>query len=388
MLTYGAEAVLEGNAVISNHRAGIDVNGYPVPTGVVALHNLVEDTKPVLVGAEFGLGQVVPVGFGISAYVASKVELSGNAILSSRLAGIWLREVGEARLTGNLVFETRSYDGSHPAGILGVGAGVGLLVEDTPLEFEDNALVGSVLFGAMFSGGVTWVSADGNLIEATAPDSQSGRFGGGAAFMGGAGGNFQSGAFIGNHAYGVFMSGAGSEVELSESLVSNTKPEAAEGQRGLGVCVQDGAHVDLTGILAEGNRVAGALVYEATATISGSSFVGTLAGSYGATDRGLALISSGDGVMAVGHDARVDVSETSFLDCERAGVIFHDASGSLNSCLAGGNMFGVVLQGAADVDPVDCTTVGNSEEGFMPDEVLQVPDQPMPSPSSPLGGDA
>jgi len=376
----GAALELEGNAILRNHRAGVNANGYLAPVTLVANNNLIEDTRPVLVGS----GPKVPEGFGVAAFKAEELALSGNAILTSRLASVWLHDVAGAVLDGNLLLDSLGSGHLPEQGVFGGGLGVGLIAEDCVLSLSGNTVANARMFGATFSGPAMDLTALGNLVEGARPDEISGLLGGGFALMGGANGSVTSSAFVDNSAYGVFAAGPGTSLVFSESTVMDTRVELTGGARGLGIAIQEGASASLGSALVEGSRVSGMLVYDAGAAIESSLIRGTRTGLFGTADDDLAQVSAGDGLMVVGPDSHVQVLSSSFVDCDRAGIIFHEATGSVSGCLAEANLVGLVLQGEANVNPLECTLVDNGEEDTSgSDGPLPVPSQPMPVPVVP-----
>jgi hypothetical protein len=181
-------------------------------------------------------------GRGVQVDSAGQVQLTKTALVRNREVALSVEGKGsEATVEGSVLAQTLP----DKEGSFGIGAGA---QRGAHLVLKDTALVSSSYYGLFVADGGSVVELSGSLIRDTKRDSQ-GQFGrginildGGRLVMGGS-------ALVANHEYGLFIagadaSGARSEALLSASLIRDTRTVSAT-SGGVGIAVQSGGKVEL-----------------------------------------------------------------------------------------------------------------------------------------------
>lgn len=241
--------------------------------------------------------------------------------------GVLVRGDSEVSMEESDVLDTQTTeDGTFGDGIE-VTSGAALTVQGGTVR--GNASRGVLVTGSGSSAVLTGVA----VLE-TVADGSGQRGWGVAAFAGGAA-TVASCSIEGNTQAGVVVSGSGSSIELSDSVVADTVP-AAEGTGGVGVTVEAEAALVATGCLVRANAEAGVLVTGAgsTASLTDVTVADTL---------GLAGGLHGYGV-AVQEGGALAVTQSTIRDGAGVGLF---VDGSLG----------------AQVVATGCTLEGNTREG-------------------------
>jgi hypothetical protein len=123
------------------------------------------------------------------------------------------------------------------------------------------------------------------------------------------------------------------------------------------------------------NTVAAVGVAFSQATISESFLAGTRAGSF-LDDNGDLHEDFGDGLTAA-LSADGTIERTIIERVARAGILFDQSSGAINSCESRENKYGVVLQGMPhpDFDVALSSLRDNQAEDFLSDGDLAIPSE-------------
>ena len=432
----GAAVMVSGSLLEGNVLIGVNVSG---PGTQVALSDtVVRDTKPNEYG-ELGAGMMVGKGaaatvsgglfegnteFGVLVFGSgAQVELSSTVVADTRPDGSGefgrgMQVVDGATATvSSCLFEGNTEMGVavyHPGtqvelshtvvrdtkvnenGVVGLGMQVsdGAATVVSGCLFDDNRSEGVALF---HSG--TQVEMSGTVVKGTKPDENT-EFGVGMSATGGAAATVVRCLFEGNTDIGVAVDDSGTQVDISGTVVRDTKPNE-KGQFGRGMNVSDGATATLSGCLFEGNTQVGILgglsgtqvelsgtVLRDTKPISGG-YLGTgLAVSHGAeagasmclfqrnttngvaafgegtslgldtcaildtdkggmdveTGHGLEFQVFGDGIL-VAEGGTAEVTSTVVMGNERAGVFYHESSGEVRDSVIGMNSsYGLAMQ--------------------------------------------
>lgn len=315
-VSYGGTMLLEDVASVRGTTAGIEI----YPGTVEGKRVLIEGTQLDANGF-YGEGILVLDG-GIG-------HLEDSLIVDNIEAGIGasgadaMLELRRTRLQGTLPDLT---------GADGVGA---TAFDGALLVLVDSALVDSRGAGVLMQASGA-LQMEGTLIEDVAA--------GGANFF--------------DHGYGILVdetasavvvgsvvrqsTGVGVEVldgatlELSASLVADTHPLDI-GTRGFGIFSSPESTLSLTGSRIEGSSSAAALLF-GPATLTDVLLAGTAMAD--ALEAGPEM---GDGLVAVG--AEITVARVVARDNARSGLLFQDASGSVQGSRSTGNAFGLAVQG-------------------------------------------
>ena len=365
----GAHATLTGNAVVGNQAMGVAV--YLSGTSVELTGNLVENTSPRLSDGDLGAG--------LAAWDGAFVAATGNAFVANTEAGLHLGPDAEVEATGNLVVGTRSRasDGTGGFGIEATGGRVTL---------EHNAIVANRAAGLAVGLG-TDLSATGNLLEDTRERVSDGSAGMGIALYDEATARLFGNAIVSNRNVGLYVEGA--EVDASGNLVESTVPSEGTPETGAGVGVGDGAAATLSGNAVLLSRCFGLTVWgdDTWAEATGNLVADTLPGP-GAEVTGIgsavqggararlvdnAIVRNhGAGLHVAGRDTQVEVV-ASLVEGTRpfesgvewgAGVAAQQgASLTLTSCAVRENHVAALFVTWADVDVSDCALLGTRYAG-------------------------
>ena len=287
-------------------------------TKVELSQTVVRNTKPNMKG-EYGLGMDVRAG--------AVASVSESLFQGNTTAGIAAFDVGtEVNLSDTVVRATKSAED----GVFGVGmsASDGAVVRAQKCLFEGNTM-----------GGV-WIIDSGTQAELTGMvvrDTESDEDGDWIEAMGVSGGaiaKVSGSMFEGNSTVSVLVAGTGTDVELSGTVVNDTK-KALWGDLGVGVIAQAGARtVVFTSLLAQ-NHTSGVLAWDEGTQVEMFS-----SGVFD-TQLGGAVVESneqvyGDGVVA-GEGAVVNIESSVLAGSGRAGVYYHHAAGALDESVVWDN---------------------------------------------------
>ena len=221
-----------------NHEIGLRASD---PGTTVALTSaVVRDTGPLADGT-FGRGVSVQAGASLD---ATDLLLEGNHITGLFAEGPGTTVV----LSGAVVRDTQPR--SDGTGGRGVSVQDGASFDATDLLLEGNHDVG------LFAGNPgTTVALSGAVVSDTQTGAD-GTFGRGVEVNDGASLDAIDLLLEGNHDVGLFAGNPGTTVALTSAVVRDTHPRA-DGASGRGVAVHRGASLDATGLLLEGNHEVG-----------------------------------------------------------------------------------------------------------------------------------
>jgi Right handed beta helix region len=404
----GAEASIEGSAIVGNRMAGVLATrgGVASLTGV-----LVEGTLPGPEGLSYGVG----------AHATSRSRLSIASSLLRGNAEVGIAVVGagaEAAVAGSLVQDTVAPE----RGRLG---GVGVLVARGAAMTLEDSIVWRNRGSGVHVGDASELTAARDLIEATVADPRFGegsgvsveggsarlsgcavrgnqgagvsvayagsearlafslveghlgsRLGHGVLIRGGARATLESDLIRESRSTGVFLIAEppDGEVEVKGTLVQDTLGDVTEDGSGAGI-VAAGYRLTLSSSLLRASRSAGLALFGATADVDGTVIDGVTGGGRGAGDTGL-RDRLGDGVLSLGGStARLTGVRVS--GCARAGLLFDGSAGSLTGVRASGNLMGLAIQGSPGPTVAEgCVFTGNKEVDEIEDGRLPVPEAP------------
>jgi len=230
---------------------------------------------------EYGLGMHVGEG---AAVTASDCLLEENAAL-----GLWVVFEGtEVDLLGTVVRDTYpDEDGAFGNGM--------------ELSYGADATISGCLFDGNTSVGInasdpdTRVELTNTAVRNTNPD-ESGEFGHGMEVADGATAVVSGCLFEANHLMGLSVAQSGSKVDLSQSVVRDTKPDN-NGKFGNGMQVNDGAYALISGCLFEDNQEVGVAAFHSGSQIelSGTVVMDTRPNGAGYLGSGFAALSGAEG---------------------------------------------------------------------------------------------
>ncbi len=176
-----------------------------------------------------------------------------------------------------------------------------------------------------------------------------------------------------NHEVGLLADGAGTTVTATDVLIARTQP-SPDGTLGRGIQVQLGASLTLSHANVVDNHFAAVLFYKAGGSVTDSLLAGTEpnpADTFGYAD-GLLVIA----------DSVVNATGVVTRDNARAGILFAESEGEIQSCLSTGNGYGLVIQGSKAPEISDDSIFEDNETDTDYAGNLPVPDKAMPIPDS------
>jgi hypothetical protein len=191
----------------------------------------------------------------------------------------------------------------------------------------------------------------------------------------GAQGTFVGSTFYRNHSAGVMVYSGGPKAELTNVLIEQTQPSSNSGKDGAGIVVfliPDGLLTVKSSAIID-NVVTGIGVALAQAVITDSLIAGTSEGSF-IDDNGAPHSNYGDGIVSA-YNSTTTVERTIVERVARAGIVFDQSAGSISSCEARENKYGVVIQ--REPRPVfsedENSLRENKEKNYISDGDLSIP---------------
>ena len=312
-LFASARLVARGLLLEGNHYTGLSA-AY-AGTSVDLEDVTVRNTQPLPDGA---------MGWGVDVEVGASLIARGLLLEGNHQVGLFALHAGTSvDLEDTVIRDTQPL----PDGTGGWGVGV---VEGASLFARGLLLEGNHDVGLFAAHAGTTV----DLEDATVRDTQPLPDG-----TGGLGISVQDGASLlawgllleGNHDVGLFAYGAGTTVDLEDAMILDTQP-LADGTRGAGIAVHDGASLIAWGLLLEGNHDLGLFAEDAGTTVDLQDATvrdtqplpdGTSGRGVGVQDgaslvaRGLLLDGNHDvGLFAYGAGTTVDLEDAMILDTQ------------------------------------------------------------------------
>ena len=376
---HGAQAHLYRTAIVANENSG--VAAYSQITNIDLVESLIADTKSKEVDGSGGIGVIVG-WYGSAA-------LTGNAIVNNKYAGVatFPYSVGfvpppEAELipnshfvaTKNLVQGTlpRDWDLELGVGFMAYGG--------TAMTLHSNAVVLNHSVGVLSIDRDTYVLASHNLIEDTQPGAGVASRGHGFQAYDGTFAILENNALIGNHEIGVWAGNPETILSSTNDLIRHTAPNAWGGW-GAGYMCEMGARLTVNKSVAVDNATAAAFVLAASASFNKTRMGNTWKGK--AYSEGKIIDDVADGLLAVDY-SEVEIAGSVVHGCPRAGLLFHQSSGSVSDTILHNNGFGIVLQGSPSPSLEESITYfDNHMKDLVTDGQLPVSDEPTEPPPTP-----
>lgn len=220
--------------------------GVIVEGGVVAgLNVVIRDTQ-----AFAGTGEL---GIGLWSGMGAQVDLSRVVIDGNRYLGVASFGASTSLKLSDLCIlntQAQEVDGSGGFGVM-VGGGAG--AELARVVIEENRDIGVWVYDAD-----TEVLLSDAIVRETLSRESDGHFGLGMEVSRGAHVEVRRALFDQNRETGIWALDAGSRVELTDAIIRDTRERDQGGQFGQGLVVEDGARVDVSRTLLEGNSSSGA----------------------------------------------------------------------------------------------------------------------------------
>ncbi|MEM1415008.1 MAG: hypothetical protein AAGH15_08920 [Myxococcota bacterium] len=191
-------------------------------------------------------------GRGLNVQTGARLTLVRGLVVGNQEVGVSAGGAeAEVRLEDVVVRDTlpRESDGT---------LGRGLNVEfGASLTFARGLVVGNRELGVSALGAGTEVQLDDVAVRDTRPRESDGTLGRGLNVEFGVSLTLARGLVEGNREFGVFAAGAETDVQLDDVVVRDTQAQESDGARGLGLTAVAGARLTLARGLVTGNREAG-----------------------------------------------------------------------------------------------------------------------------------
>lgn len=369
LVAAGAQASLEGNAVVANRDLGVLVDG--VNTVATLTGDLIQGTLPTATTNLQGNGVIILRG--------AHATLTSVAVVANHGVGVGVTTPGSVgTIIGSLIEGTLPQASDQE---FGKGLEVSAGAEGHLLG---SAIVANHQVGVHAGDEGSTLEATNDLLEGTLPEVSDERFGRGMEVDFGAAAMVDACVITGNRSTGLFVidskSKVPTDVHVTGSLIQNTLPRQSDGGFGVGIYCED-AHLTLETSVLRSNNVAAVLMVGTTiATISRTFVDGVPGGKFTLINPTETFSDVGDGILAL-EGASVTVTDTRIQGAIRAGLLFDQSKGSIRTTVSKGNRFGLVLQGKLQPDVgLDNDFSGNSDKSTFPDGDLPVPNASSPIP--------
>ena len=339
-LVFEDSAILDGLAPTGGPAVGVDV----ILGGTASLARiLVEGTEGFGIRAVEGALDMTETmvratqtvwgggGIGLTAYAAASVAASGCVFDGNSTIGVLVEDPSTvAVFEGTVVRDTKPNDDGNYGWGIQVGA-------DARLTFDGGVVAGNMGRGLTVTGSETLAMLSGTILSEMKPDLE-GEWGAGVFVMDGAEARASDCLVEGNSSIGFGVDGPGTAAKLLGTAIRDTA--AADGESGPGLQVSGGASVQVADGLIEGNTGLGILVSdEATfldledsvirRTIPQADLFGAGLSAYG----GASVMISGCGLMEnaptgllAREGAQVSVSGSLFRDNLSRSLVVRDST--------------------------------------------------------------
>jgi hypothetical protein len=352
LVSGGAQATLENVGLVGAQLAGLEV--LDEGTAVNAHHLMMAKSSDW----NYGVGAVVDKGAELSLTASAAVDNNGSAVAVF---------AGEVTATGNLLARNGGMSGKQANGYY---------VDGGHVVSAYDVIAGNQGMGIFAVHPGTLAEVSWALIASNREWAPKQRAGEGLGVSLQAKLVISDSAISDNHMAGLAVE-SGAEASMSRCLVEKTGVEAGSGLNGVGIWGRLGAKLTVQSSLVRGNRGAGLALLGVTGVVDGSAVRGVVAGTVSMSPDGApAADGIGDGILVLGglQGSTVDVSGTVVEGCDRAGILYASAKGTIAGTHVSGNRYGLVTQGspAPAIGPGDAFT-GNSGGDTLPDASLPVP---------------
>ncbi|RLB54190.1 MAG: hypothetical protein DRJ42_09800 [Deltaproteobacteria bacterium] len=247
---YGGARIDASRLVVAeNSTFGVECFSGDEPYAVSLSDTVIRDTE-VQSSDDFN-------GFGIILHGRGRFEASRLMVSGNRDTALFAYDPGvEVVLSDAIIRDTR------PAGIddlrgRGISIHDGARFEGVRLLVDNNLEVGIAATGDTSGADLSLVDA---VVRGTRPEAQGGNWGRGLSVVGGSRVTAERMLVADNVHEGIYVEVEGSEVILGDVVIRNTQSRASDGQYGRGIAAWDGARLEATRTLIEGNRGTGLLV--------------------------------------------------------------------------------------------------------------------------------
>ncbi len=343
----GGALTAEGCDIASNSSSGI--RGLGSEVSITLLGCTIRDS----VAVDEGMG-----GVGVTLSDGASFHARGCEISNNTMSGVLVAEEGtEATLLDTVVRNTMVGIDNESAGAIGV-------LDGATLAAEGCELISNTGFGVLANGSGTVLTLQDTTIQDTLPE-EDGVGSRGISISGGARLAATGCALIENCSMGLEAFGLGTEVQLVDTTIRDTRTHA-KGSNGVGLYIQQGASLTCTGCDITGSTSGGIMAFDADTRIAlvdtvvrdtqfeatGMLGVGIVAWQAQLTAEGCEVAGSdGYGVWATGATADVSLRDTVVRDTR--------------SHLDGTSGFGLAAGDGSKLDAERCSIIDNTSAGVI-----------------------
>jgi hypothetical protein len=261
----GGGAALVRDLTVSGSRPGITVNGTitePHRIEAVTMHEvtgvgLYLTSAQAVEGRDLRIEDTAPLadgtfGQGIQMHSGASLTVTGATLRNNHHISLFASGVGTAVQAVGLLIEDTQPQASDQTGGGGIRVGAGASLTLTGATLRNNHEVG------LYADGVgTTVAATGLLLADTQPQASDQSAGIGIYVQSGAVVTLTGATLRNNHDVGLIAFDAGTTVTVTGLIVADTQPQASDQTGGAGISVQEGAALALTGATLRNNHEVG-----------------------------------------------------------------------------------------------------------------------------------
>jgi hypothetical protein len=320
----GASLTLTGATLRNNHDLGIFVAD--PDTTVEATGLLIEDTQPQ--------ASDQTTGWGIAVQDGAALTVVGATLRNNHDVGLFADGSGSTIAATSLLIESTQPNASDQTLGWGIAVQNGAALTLTGATLRNNHDIG------LFTGGAgATVEATGLLIEDTQPQASDQTTGWGIGVQEGAALTLKGATVRNNHELGLVAFSVGTVVTAEGLLVEGTQPQASDQMRGIGIGVQDGAALELTGATLRNNHAVGLFASDAGTTVTATGLL------VAATQPQASDGRFGDGLLLT-DGASLTGTDMTLWENARCGLqmAFDGVAVAVQGALIGRNAIGTNLQ--------------------------------------------
>ena len=277
----GGGAALVRDLTLSGSRPGITVNGTITEPHRIEAVMVDEATgfglyltgAQAVEGRDLRIEDTAPLadgtfGQGIQMHSGALLTLTGATLRNNHDIGLFASDVGTTVWATGLLIEGTQPHASDQTGGRGISVQKGAALALTGAILRNNHHVG------LYADGVgTTVAATGLLLADTQPQVSDQSAGIGIYVQSGASLNLTGATLRNNHYVGLTAADTGTTVEARGLLIEDTQPQASDQTEGAGIGVFEGAALTLTGTTLRKNHAVGIFAIGAGATVEATGLL-------------------------------------------------------------------------------------------------------------------
>ena len=263
-LLYGAELQMDRAAIVRCDQYGAYLSQ---PGTLLTLNDvIIADTAPIPSNRA--------LGFGVTLQEGAALHLSRGLLLRNADVSLFMSDPGSQLQASDLIILDTQPNGDPGARDQGLGRALGVQLGATA-EIQRAVFARNPGQGMFVYGEGTRLTLSDAIVTETQPDTVNANFGMGLSLQGGAALDLARAAFTHNHSVGVIMRDAGTHATMTDLLISDTAPLANAQALGDGLIVTSGAVAQLTRASIARNHDAGIQIAEAGSRLEATDLLVT-----------------------------------------------------------------------------------------------------------------